>query len=141
EEAARIVREQAERARRERRLREVTRAEWRLRRAQLAHRPWGFGWLVDLVERRRESRAQEAIFRAGLADSPETVAEVLRTLQVMTLAPRFAGMDYSSTAEARDRKSTRLNSSHVKISYAVFCLKKKNRKTNLIKCMSRYLLS
>src|SRR5436309_7776828 len=27
--------------------------------------------------------------------------------------------------ESRDRKSTRLNSSHVKISYAVFCLKKK----------------
>src|SRR5690606_41644736 len=27
--------------------------------------------------------------------------------------------------EERDRKSTRLNSSHVKISYAVFCLKKK----------------
>src|SRR5207302_2840900 len=29
-----------------------------------------------------------------------------------------------------DRKSTRLNSSHVKISYAVFCLKKKNKKPN-----------
>src|SRR6267378_1059362 len=28
----------------------------------------------------------------------------------------------------RDRKSTRLNSSHVEISYAVFCLKKKNAK-------------
>src|SRR5690606_40663139 len=28
-----------------------------------------------------------------------------------------------------DRKSTRLNSSHVKISYAVFCLKKKTEKT------------
>src|SRR5690606_40191735 len=28
----------------------------------------------------------------------------------------------------QDRKSTRLNSSHVKISYAVFCLKKKNRR-------------
>src|SRR3989442_9854835 len=27
----------------------------------------------------------------------------------------------------RDRKSTRLNSSHVRISYAVFCLKKKNQ--------------
>src|SRR5690349_22946232 len=27
----------------------------------------------------------------------------------------------------RDRKSTRLNSSHVEISYAVFCLKKKNQ--------------
>src|SRR5690606_10432764 len=30
---------------------------------------------------------------------------------------------------AEDRKSTRLNSSHVKISYAVFCLKKKKPKT------------
>src|SRR5215475_15487008 len=30
----------------------------------------------------------------------------------------------------RDRKSTRLNSSHVKISYAVFCLKKKKKKKN-----------
>src|SRR5204862_3156759 len=29
--------------------------------------------------------------------------------------------------EEEDRKSTRLNSSHVEISYAVFCLKKKNR--------------
>src|SRR5690606_8048235 len=32
----------------------------------------------------------------------------------------------------RDRKSTRLNSSHVKISYAVFCLKKKKKKKNNI---------
>src|SRR5207302_11347749 len=31
-------------------------------------------------------------------------------------------------AKAVDRKSTRLNSSHVKISYAVFCLKKKKKK-------------
>src|SRR5436309_10379392 len=31
----------------------------------------------------------------------------------------------SEGVECRDRKSTRLNSSHVKISYAVFCLKKK----------------
>src|SRR3989442_9439231 len=38
-----------------------------------------------------------------------------------------------STASSRrpDRKSTRLNSSHVRISYAVFCLKKKKKKTNL----------
>src|SRR5690606_41485579 len=31
-----------------------------------------------------------------------------------------------TTFQSGDRKSTRLNSSHVKISYAVFCLKKKN---------------
>src|SRR5690625_5544599 len=30
-----------------------------------------------------------------------------------------------------DRKSTRLNSSHVAISYAVFCLKKKKKKNNI----------
>src|SRR5438874_7826580 len=34
---------------------------------------------------------------------------------------------------AVDRKSTRLNSSHVEISYAVFCLKKKKKKKKLIK--------
>src|SRR3989454_3625228 len=32
--------------------------------------------------------------------------------------------------EDRDRKSTRLNSSHLVISYAVFCLKKKKKKNN-----------
>src|SRR3712207_8449485 len=32
-------------------------------------------------------------------------------------------------ADVRDRKSTRLNSSHANISYAVFCLKKKNTTT------------
>src|SRR5690606_4103166 len=31
------------------------------------------------------------------------------------------------SVDGRDRKSTRLNSSHVKISYAVFCLKKKTK--------------
>src|SRR5690606_41778110 len=34
---------------------------------------------------------------------------------------KYRGLD---RYDARDRKSTRLNSSHVKISYAVFCLKK-----------------
>src|SRR6266498_5508028 len=34
----------------------------------------------------------------------------------------------SPSARSRDRKSTRLNSSHVRISYAVFCLKKKKKK-------------
>src|SRR5438067_10698473 len=37
---------------------------------------------------------------------------------------------------SRDRKSTRLNSSHVSISYAVFCLKKKRRWTCRCPCCS-----
>src|SRR5690606_39325694 len=43
--------------------------------------------------------------------------------QLPSLIERFPSM---GRPPARDRKSTRLNSSHVKISYAVFCLKKKN---------------
>src|SRR5690625_6848197 len=35
------------------------------------------------------------------------------------------GFSYQHDAQLEDRKSTRLNSSHVAISYAVFCLKKK----------------
>src|SRR2546422_8474644 len=35
----------------------------------------------------------------------------------------------ASASPSRDRKSTRLNSSHGYISYAVFCLKKKKKKT------------
>src|SRR5947199_8028184 len=34
----------------------------------------------------------------------------------------------------QDRKSTRLNSSHLGISYAVFCLKKKNRPATCLQC-------
>src|SRR5207249_10827428 len=46
------------------------------------------------------------------------------------LLPRDAGDDLGGVVggrvrEQEDRKSTRLNSSHVSISYAVFCLKKK----------------
>src|SRR3712207_6572338 len=37
--------------------------------------------------------------------------------------------------ELQDRKSTRLNSSHANISYAVFCLKKKKRRDGLILCV------
>src|SRR5438876_1957764 len=39
--------------------------------------------------------------------------------------------DWSTNADRRrDRKSTRLNSSHPSISYAVFCLKKKKKRTD-----------
>src|SRR5207302_11318012 len=39
--------------------------------------------------------------------------------------------DRERAALDADRKSTRLNSSHVKISYAVFCLKKKKKKNKI----------
>src|SRR5207302_6016818 len=44
---------------------------------------------------------------------------------LMWLALAIALAGEGGLLHAQDRKSTRLNSSHVKISYAVFCLKKK----------------
>src|SRR5690242_21168268 len=43
---------------------------------------------------------------------------------------REAEQRQSARARHLDRKSTRLNSSHMSISYAVFCLKKKKKKSN-----------
>src|SRR6266496_5552973 len=40
---------------------------------------------------------------------------------------RISARDPRRQHDRRDRKSTRLNSSHVEISYAVFCLKKKKK--------------
>src|SRR5690349_22495969 len=55
----------------------------------------------------------------GFVDGADHVEGLLR--QVVALA----GDDHLEAADGLDRKSTRLNSSHVEISYAVFCLKKK----------------
>src|SRR2546427_9370190 len=43
----------------------------------------------------------------------------------------------AQAAEHTDRKSTRLNSSHSQISYAVFCLKKKKNTTSIIRHIQR----
>src|SRR6266511_2201964 len=51
----------------------------------------------------------------------------LATATILLSVLRDARRRYRDDAAARDRKSTRLNSSHVKISYAVFCLKKKKK--------------
>src|SRR5687768_17845184 len=45
---------------------------------------------------------------------------------------RSHGRETSTRSSTRDRKSTRLNSSHGYISYAVFCLKKKKKKKKKI---------
>src|SRR5205814_4617046 len=49
-------------------------------------------------------------------------------LEVGNRARRRQVAEVRVEAEHRDRKSTRLNSSHLGISYAVFCLKKKKNK-------------
>src|SRR2546427_5720296 len=49
--------------------------------------------------------------------------------QRFVLTKFVSAVDAVNRREGRDRKSTRLNSSHSQISYAVFCLKKKNIKS------------
>src|SRR5438067_12109077 len=54
--------------------------------------------------------------------------------------PRSAQTTYRfDPAEDLDRKSTRLNSSHVSISYAVFCLKKKKKKSKNTKANQTHI--
>src|SRR3989442_8683752 len=48
-------------------------------------------------------------------------------LRCLTLGERRIRLLAAKASLASDRKSTRLNSSHVRISYAVFCLKKKKK--------------
>src|SRR4051794_41427829 len=48
---------------------------------------------------------------------------------------------FSKHKKPADRKSTRLNSSHPSISYAVFCLKKKKKKYNIINTEKNYMIN
>src|SRR3712207_7019236 len=80
------------------------------------------------------------LFRSAHGDGHDDGAAVDRVAAVQAAAVRDRrrlGVDHDipgrelhvSPAKTEDRKSTRLNSSHANISYAVFCLKKKNIQT------------
>src|SRR5204863_7802438 len=59
---------------------------------------------------------------------PVLTAEVLCATQLLAPCPTLPAATYPRPSNVvLDRKSTRLNSSHVEISYAVFCLKKKKK--------------
>src|SRR5256885_11463269 len=76
----------------------------------------------------------------------DTATTEIYTLSLHDALPIFSLREFTNTAFNQhhgiqsterfgiDRKSTRLNSSHLVISYAVFCLKKKKIKQNIITC-------
>src|SRR3712207_7123131 len=82
------------------------------------------------------SRACKAgsIRTAGLAFVQEALQCAVPLEQQAAVAPVF-----DLVVDREDRKSTRLNSSHANISYAVFCLKKKN--LSHIACLTTSSLS
>src|SRR2546430_7148700 len=73
------------------------------------------------------------LFRSLASERLTTVreAQLAQAQQQLALsqAQVRAGVAAPTEPPARDRKSTRLNSSHSQISYALFCLKKKNNDT------------
>src|SRR5687768_675617 len=83
------------------------------------------GYVPDLAARNLNRKATHII---GLFASPQThVAEGINESLLEGLAEVLHAGGYDVFL---DRKSTRLNSSHGYISYAVFCLKKKKKKNN-----------
>src|SRR3712207_7839847 len=62
----------------------------------------------------------------------DRLARSMRDLQDIAHTLREKGVGLR-VLEQKDRKSTRLNSSHANISYAVFCLKKKKKQSKLKK--------
>src|SRR5690606_39961986 len=79
----------------------------------------------DLAGNRRRGGGRRRTRRVARGSEHEEKAPAPRPS-----APRPDGWVHRPPAPAsQDRKSTRLNSSHVKISYAVFCLKKKQTDT------------
>src|SRR5690606_41002301 len=73
-----------------------------------------------LLSDQDDSETRTNALRAGMQD---VVLASNDALLVLVVKRELANL--SARRQRRDRKSTRLNSSHVKISYAVFCLKKK----------------
>src|SRR2546426_11927665 len=61
---------------------------------------------------------------------PAAARDRSRTTPALPSRPRHGDPGGGAPGDIRDRKSTRLNSSHLVISYAVFCLKKKKTKNN-----------
>src|SRR5207253_8848082 len=78
----------------------------------------------DLARRERTPRARPPHPRADAARDRQRA----RRQRVADLQRPQEADEHDRRQPQRDRKSTRLNSSHVAISYAVFCLKKKKNK-------------
>src|SRR2546430_8606027 len=75
----------------------------------------------------RSRGARVITARARAMTGPTTPFSTV-TIERRDVGPADVLLDIAYAGVCQDRKSTRLNSSHSQISYAVFCLKKKKKK-------------
>src|SRR5699024_12186056 len=76
------------------------------------------------------SKTKEGNYRIKylyIRDTLENLKDGTRDIELLSEEAVKATLKTLQEQEKKDRKSTRLNSSHVSISYAVFCLKKKKK--------------
>src|SRR5690625_5176437 len=76
----------------------------------------------------RIAQLEKMIRNAVIIENDEANADIVSLGKQVTFVELPDGEEETYKIVGRDRKSTRLNSSHVAISYAVFCLKKKKNK-------------
>src|SRR3712207_8466637 len=82
----------------------------------------------SLGYRRENAVASVVVGRTGRVDAVRRTGVDVRELLYVADDHRVASAG-QRRSRSQDRKSTRLNSSHANISYAVFCLKKKKKHT------------
>src|SRR5438034_7184544 len=86
-------------------------------------------WAITRFARSSSMKVGRKMIRSFNRREKMSNARSPRGVCSITIGTRAIGF---SLSQARlDRKSTRLNSSHTVISYAVFCLKKKKKKENM----------
>src|SRR3712207_7645785 len=76
----------------------------------------------------RSKLRDDGVFVAAYDNPPMNYFTAQATAELGKLLGGWREPDVKAVVITGDRKSTRLNSSHANISYAVFCLKKKKKK-------------
>src|SRR5690606_40018314 len=89
------------------------------------HTSFSRDWSSDVCSSDLQALAREPPQADGDEASQENENATHETLPAPVACPAGSAAGSPRPRPERDRKSTRLNSSHVKISYAVVCLKKK----------------
>src|SRR5690554_7916226 len=83
--------------------------------------------ITELVQTKYKDKTKELVDLKNKFDEVMKIGKFHPDFKEVASNYQKIRNDYYQNKDIVDRKSTRLNSSHVRISYAVFCLKKKKK--------------